>query len=48
MPPKQQRVTEKVRVFDGVIPIVFLDDQLDSPELRSWLQKEAIHRRNLV
>jgi len=34
--------------IDGVIPIVFLDNQLDSPELRSWLQKEAIHRRNLI
>jgi hypothetical protein len=36
------------KAIDGVIPIVFLDDQLDSLELRSWLQKEAIHRRNLI
>jgi len=34
--------------IDGLIPIVFLDKQLDSPRLRSWLQKEAIHRRNLI
>ena len=36
------------KAIDGVMPIVFLDDQLDSPELRSWLQKEAIHRRYLI
>jgi hypothetical protein len=36
------------KAIDGFIPIVFLDDQLDSPRLRSWLQAEAIHRRNLI
>ena len=36
------------KVIDGIIPIVFLDDQLDSPRLRSWLQADAIHRRNLI
>lgn len=36
------------KVIDGFIPIVFLDDQLDSPRLRSWLQADAIHRRNLI
>ena len=36
------------KAFDGFIPIVFLDRRLDSPRLRSWLQTEAIHRRNLI
>jgi hypothetical protein len=36
------------KAIDGFIPIVFLDRQLDSPRLRSWLQTEAIHRRNLI
>jgi hypothetical protein len=36
------------KAIDGFIPIVFLDDQLDSPRLRSCLQAEAIQRRNLI
>ena len=36
------------KAIDGFIPIVFLDRQLDSPRLRSWLHSEAIHRRNLI
>ena len=36
------------KAIDGLIPIVFLDKQLDNPRLRSWLQMEAIHRRNLI
>ena len=36
------------KAVDGFIPIVFLDRRLDSPRLRSWLQTEAIHRRNLI
>jgi hypothetical protein len=36
------------KAIDGFIPIVFLDEQLDSPQLRSWLQAESIHRRNLI
>jgi hypothetical protein len=34
--------------IDSFISIVFLDEQLDSPRLRSWLQAEAIRRRNLI
>jgi hypothetical protein len=36
------------KAIDSFIAIVFLDEQLDSPRLRSWLQAEAIHRRNLI
>ena len=36
------------KAIDGFIPIVFLDDQVDTPRLRSWLQADAIHRRNLI
>ena len=36
------------KAVDGFIPIVFLNDQLDSRRLRSWLQGEAIRRRNLI
>ena len=36
------------QAIEGFIPIVFLDEQRDSSELRSWLQKEALHRRNLI
>jgi hypothetical protein len=36
------------KAIDSFIPIVFLDEQLDRPRLRSWLQAEAIHRRNLI
>ena len=37
------------KAIDGFIPIVFLDDELDTnPRLRSCLQAEAIHRRNLI
>jgi hypothetical protein len=36
------------KAIDGFIPIVFLDDQLDTPRLRSWLQADAIRRRNLI
>jgi len=34
--------------IDGFIPIVFLDKQLDRSDLRSWLDKQAIRRRNLI
>ena len=33
--------------IEGFIP-VFLDEQLNSSELRSWLQAEAIHRCHLI
>ena len=36
------------KAIDGFIPIVFLDGQLDSRRLRSWLEAEAIRRRNLI
>jgi hypothetical protein len=40
--------TKDGKCIDGFIPIVFLDKQLDSSELRSWLDKQAIRRRNLI
>lgn len=42
------RKFEDGKVVDGFTPIVFLDKQLESPRLRSWLQMEALHRRNLI
>ena len=36
------------KAIDGLIPIVFLNGQLDSRRLRSWLEAEAIRRRNLI
>jgi hypothetical protein len=36
------------KAIDGIIPIVFLNGQLDSRRLRSWLEAEAIRRRNLI
>jgi len=39
---------ENGKAIEGVIPIVFLDEQLNSSELRSWLQAEAIHRCHLM
>jgi len=39
---------ESGKAVDGFIPIVFLDEQLDSSELRSWLQADAMHRCNLM
>lgn len=39
---------ESGRAIQGFIPIVFLDEQLNSAELRSWLQAEAIHRCHLA
>ena len=42
------REYEKGRAIDGFIPIVFLDEQLNSSELRSWVQAEAIHRCHLM
>jgi hypothetical protein len=36
------------KAIDGFIPIVFLDGQLDSRRLRSWLDAEAVRRRNLI
>lgn len=36
------------KAIDGFIPIVFLNGQLDSRRLRSWLEAEAIRRRNLI
>jgi hypothetical protein len=40
--------TKDAKPVDGFIPIVFLDKQLDSSDLRSWLDKQAIRRRNLI
>lgn len=40
--------TKDGKRIDGFIPIVFLDKQLDSSGLRSWLDKQAIRRRNLI
>ena len=42
------RKFEDGRAIEGFIPIVFLDEQLNSSELRSWLQAEAIHRCHLI
>ena len=42
------RKFENGKAVEGFIPIVFLDEQLNSSELRSWLQVEAMHRCNLV
>jgi hypothetical protein len=39
---------ENGKAIEGFIPIVFLDEQLNSSELRSWLQTEAIHRCHLM
>ena len=39
---------ENGKAIEGFIPIVFLDEQLNSVELRSWLQAEAIHRCHLI
>jgi hypothetical protein len=40
--------TKDGKAIEGFIPIVFLDEQLDSSDLRSLLQKEAMRRRNLI
>jgi len=42
------RKFENGKAIEGFIPIVFLDKQLNSLELRSWLQAEAIHRCHLM
>jgi len=42
------RKFENGKAIEGFIPIVFLDEQLNSSELRSWLQAEAIHRCHLM
>ena len=42
------RKFEHGQVIEGFIPIVFLDEQLNSSELRSWLQAEAMHRCRLI
>ena len=42
------RKFENGKAVEGFIPIVFLDKQLNSSELRSWLQAEAIHRCDLM
>jgi hypothetical protein len=34
--------------IEGFIPMVFLDEQLNNSELRSWLQAEAMHRCHLI
>jgi len=39
---------ENGKAIEGFIPMVFLDEQLNCPELRSWLQVEAMHRCNLM
>ena len=36
------------KAIEGFVPIVFLDEHIDSSYLRSWLQKEALRRRNLI
>jgi hypothetical protein len=41
------RKFENGKAIEGFIPIVFLDEQLNSSELRSWLQAEAMHRCHL-
>ena len=35
---------EDGKSVDGFVPIVFLDDSLDAPGLRSWLQSRATDR----
>ena len=42
------RKYENGKAIEGFIPIVFLDEQLNCSELRSWLQAEAMHRCNLM
>ena len=42
------RKFENGKAVEGFIPIVFLDEQPNSFELRSWLQAEAIHRCHLM
>jgi hypothetical protein len=42
------RKFENGKAIEGFIPIVFLDEQLNSSVLRSWLQAEAIHRCHLM
>jgi hypothetical protein len=42
------RKFEDGKAIDGFIPVVFLDKQLNSSELRSWLRTEAMHRCNLI
>ena len=42
------RKLENGKAIEGFIPIVFLDEQLNSSELRSWLQMEAMHRCHLI
>ena len=39
---------ENGKAIEGFVPMVFLDEQLNSSELRSWLQAEAIHRCHLM
>jgi hypothetical protein len=39
---------ENGKAIEGFIPIVLLDGQLNSSELRSWLQAEAMHRCHLM
>jgi hypothetical protein len=41
------RKFENGKASEGFVSIVFLDEQLNSSELRSWLQAEAIHRCHL-
>jgi len=42
------RKFENGKAVEGFIPIVFLDEQLNNSELRSWLQAEAMHRCHLI
>jgi len=39
---------ENGKAIEGFIAIVFLNEQLNSSGLRSWLQAEAIHRCHLI
>lgn len=41
---KAERLIEEGHFVQGFISIVFLDEELDTVELRSWLQSEAIRR----
>ena len=36
-----ERLIAEGRFVEGFVPAVFLDEALDSSELRSWLQSEA-------
>jgi hypothetical protein len=39
-----ERLIENGQFVDGFVRAVFLDRELDSPELRSWLGSESVRR----